>query len=99
MEEIGRVFAERLNRATGPIAIAIPTAGLSIPNFPDGVFWDPAADRAFVESLRADIRPDITIHTYAQHVNDPSFGEIVADLFVELMEDAALSAAQLERTK
>jgi uncharacterized protein (UPF0261 family) len=99
MEEIGRVFAERLNRGIGPIAIAIPTAGLSIPNFPDGVFWDPAADRAFVESLRAGIRPDITIHTYAQHVNDPSFGEIVADLFVELMEDAALSAAQLERTK
>jgi uncharacterized protein (UPF0261 family) len=99
MEEIGRVFAERLNRGIGPIAIAIPTAGLSIPNFPDGVFWDPAADRAFVESLRAGIRPDITIHTYAQHVNDPSFGEIVADLFVELMEDAALSTAQLERTK
>ena len=99
MEEIGRIFAERLNRATGPIAIAIPTAGLSIPNIPDGVFWDPAADRAFVESLRAGIRPDITIHTYAQHVNDPSFGEKVADLFVELMEDAALSAAQLERTK
>jgi uncharacterized protein (UPF0261 family) len=99
MEEIGRVFAERLNRGIGPIAIAIPTAGLSIPNFPDGVFWDPAADRAFVESLRAGIRPDITIHTHAQHVNDPSFGVIVADLFVELMEDAALSAAQLERTK
>lgn len=97
MEKIGQVFAERLNPATGPVAIAVPTGGLSIPNVPDGVFWDPVADGAFVDSLRTGLRPDITIHTFAHHVNDPSFGEIVADLFVELLEDAAVSTAQLER--
>ncbi|HUP15358.1 MAG TPA: Tm-1-like ATP-binding domain-containing protein [Acidimicrobiia bacterium] len=98
MEEIGQLFAERLNLATGPIAIAIPTGGLSIPNVPDGVFWDPVADGAFVERLRRDLRPDIAIHKLAYHVNDPSFGEIVADLFVELLEDATVPMAQLERT-
>jgi uncharacterized protein (UPF0261 family) len=98
MEAIGQLFAERLNPATGPVAMAIPTGGLSIPNVPDGVFWDPVADGAFVDGLRTGLRPDITIHTFAHHVNDPSFGEIVADLFVELLEDAAVSTAQLERT-
>jgi uncharacterized protein (UPF0261 family) len=98
MEAIGQLFAERLNPASGPVALAIPTGGLSIPNVPDGVFWDPVADGAFVDSLRIGLRPDIMVHTFAHHVNDPSFGEIVADLFVELLEDAAVSMAQLERT-
>jgi uncharacterized protein (UPF0261 family) len=99
MEQIGRIFAERLNRATGPIALAIPTEGLSIPNFPGGVFWDPGADQAFVRSMRNDLRSDITIHDFEHHVNDPRFGEIVADLFVDLVEDASPSTAQLERAK
>ncbi|MET0566412.1 MAG: Tm-1-like ATP-binding domain-containing protein, partial [Acidimicrobiia bacterium] len=71
MEQIGHLFAERLNRATGPIAVAIPTAGLSIPNVPGGEFWDPDADEAFVKCLRNDLRPDIAIHDFDHHVNDP----------------------------
>ena len=86
MAQIGELFAERLNRATGPLAIAIPTKGLSIPNVPDGVFWDPDADAAFVSSLRSGLRPDITIHEFDHHVNDRRFGEIVADLFSDLFE-------------
>jgi uncharacterized protein (UPF0261 family) len=97
MEQIGELFAERLNRATGPIALAIPTQGLSIPNVPGGVFWDPDADEAFVESLRRGLRPDIAINTFEHHVNDPRFGEIVADLFVDLLERAGVSTTQLER--
>ena len=99
MSQIGHLFAERLNRATGPIALAIPTEGLSIPNVPGGVFWDPDADRSFVTSLRNDLRPDITIHDFEHHVNDPRFGEIVADLFVDLLQNAGPSSAQLERAK
>ena len=49
------------------------------------MFWDPDADAAFVRSLRNDLRPDITIHDFDHHVNDPRFGEIVADLFVDLL--------------
>jgi uncharacterized protein (UPF0261 family) len=99
MVQIAHVFAERLNRAAGPIAIAIPTAGLSIPNVPGEVFWDPDADQAFAKSLRNDLRPDIAIHHFDHHVNDPRFGEIVADLFVDLLEQAVPSTAQLERAR
>jgi uncharacterized protein (UPF0261 family) len=91
MAQIGELFAERLNRATGPLAIAIPTNGLSIPNVPDGVFWDPDADAAFVRSLRRDLRPDIAIHEFDHHVNDPRFGEVVADLFADLLDGAGIT--------
>jgi uncharacterized protein (UPF0261 family) len=85
MVTLGHLFAERLNLARGPVVIAVPTQGLSIPNVPDGPFWDPEADAAFYESLRTDLRNDIPIYTYPCHVNDPAFGVQVADLFHQLM--------------
>jgi uncharacterized protein (UPF0261 family) len=85
MVELGRIFAERLNLARGPVKIAVPTMGLSIPNVPEGPFWNPPADAAFLDALRRDIRADIPVSTYERHVNDPEFGKEVADLFVDLM--------------
>lgn len=88
MIALGHLFAERLNPARGPIVIAVPTQGLSIPNVPGGPFWDPEADAAFLEVLRKEIRADIPVLTYNRHVNDPEFGREVAGLFIELMEKA-----------
>jgi uncharacterized protein (UPF0261 family) len=92
MAELGRRFAERLNEAVGSLKIVYPTQGLSIPSFPPnetnpkgGVFWDPAADAAFLEALQADLRPDIPILEYARHVNEPAFGVEVAELFLEMV--------------
>ncbi|MCB0154393.1 MAG: Tm-1-like ATP-binding domain-containing protein [Anaerolineae bacterium] len=86
MAELGRRFAERLNEATGPLKIAYPTQGLSIPSYPpDGVFWDPPADAAFMEALRADLRAGIPILEYERHVNEPAFGVEVAELLLEML--------------
>jgi uncharacterized protein (UPF0261 family) len=85
MVALGYLFAERLNLTKGPLRIAVPTQGLSIPNVPGGPFWNPEADAAFLETLRGGIRKDIPILTYERHVNDPKFGIEVADLFNDLM--------------
>ena len=85
MVALGHLFAERLNFATGPLLIAVPTQGLSIPNVPDGPFWDPEADAAFLTVLQDEIDPATPIETFERHVNDPEFGEEVADLFIHLM--------------
>jgi uncharacterized protein (UPF0261 family) len=84
MVALGHLFAERLNPAKGPVTVAVPTGGLSIPNVPGGVFWNPEADAAFLETLRRDLRPDIPVLTFEHHVNDPEFGRKVAELFIEL---------------
>lgn len=86
MVALGHLFAERLNLTQGPLVIAVPTQGLSIPNVPDGPFWDPAADAAFLATLQAEIRDGIPIKTFERHVNDPQFGQEVADLFINLMD-------------
>jgi uncharacterized protein (UPF0261 family) len=85
MIALGHLFAERLNLTIGPMVIAVPTQGLSIPNIPDGPFWAPSADAAFLATLQAEIRDGIPIKTFERHVNDPQFGQEVADLFINLM--------------
>ncbi|GAB1421524.1 Tm-1-like ATP-binding domain-containing protein [Anaerolineales bacterium] len=87
MQELGVIFAYKLNQSRAPLQIAVPTRGLSIPNTPDGVFWDPAADAGFLNKLKENIREDIPVHTFENHVNDPEFGRIVARLFIEMMEN------------
>lgn len=89
MVQLGELFAERLSRATGPVQIVVPTEGLSIPSHPEGVFWDPESDAAFLQSLRESLqvrKSAIPIETAALHINDPACGELVADRFVELMQ-------------
>ncbi len=88
MFAIAGVFAERLNQAQGPVRVAIPTRGLSIPNTPDGPFWDPEADAGFRNRLRKELREDIPVSTHDHHVNDPEFGRIVARLFLDLIQEA-----------
>jgi uncharacterized protein (UPF0261 family) len=87
MVALGHLFAERLNLARGPLVIAVPTLGLSIPNVPEGPFWDPPADAAFLATLKAEINPDTKVKTYQRHVNDPQFGLEVADLYISLMNE------------
>lgn len=87
MVEIGRIFAERLSKATGPLRVVVPTRGLSIPNTPDGPFWDVDADQAFLDALKTNVRDDIDIGTSDHHVNDERFGEQIADLFAEMMKE------------
>jgi uncharacterized protein (UPF0261 family) len=85
MAQLGRIFAERLNQATGPMQVMVPTQGLSIPNVPGGPFWDPEADAGFLAELRAHLRPDIPISTHDVHINSTEFALAVADRFVALL--------------
>jgi uncharacterized protein (UPF0261 family) len=86
MLEIARIFGERLGAARGPVIVAVPTRGLSIPNVPGGPFWDPDTDAAFLEALRAELPSTFPVRTYELHVNQPEFGVQIANLFMELID-------------
>lgn len=86
MIELGHIFARKLNKAKGKIKVVVPTQGLSIPNVPGGVFWNPEADADFLKILKSELRSDVPVQTLEHHVNDPSFGRQVAEEFLKLME-------------
>lgn len=94
MIQLGQIFAERLNMAQAPVAIVVPTEGLSIPNIPGGPFWNPEADAAFLDTLKTQIRNEIPVITIARHVNDPEFGRIVAQTFIDMMAHNTDSAKE-----
>jgi uncharacterized protein (UPF0261 family) len=92
MVQLGQIFAERLNEASGPIEIMVPTEGLSIPNVPGGAFWNPEADAGFLTSLRRHLRADIPISTHPRHINATEFALAVAERFVALLPSKGTSA-------
>jgi uncharacterized protein (UPF0261 family) len=85
MIQLGHIFSERLNLARGPVVVAVPTRGLSIPNVPDGPFWNPEADADFLATVKTEIRADIPVKTFDHHVNNPEFGREVAQLFIDMV--------------
>ncbi len=86
MAAIGRMMVRKLNAATGPVVVVIPTQGLSNPNRPGAVFWDPEADAALTAELQAGLRSDIPVVTVDAHLNDAIFADRVAEEFLKLMD-------------
>jgi uncharacterized protein (UPF0261 family) len=84
MAELGRVVAERLNEAQGPVHVAAPTRGFSLADVEGGDLWFPEADAAFLDALGPALRPGIQLELVDTHVNDPAFADLVAERYLAL---------------
>ena len=91
-EALGRMFAERLNRAAGPVAVLIPKKGFSehtkrathdLGGREIGRWDQPGTDAAFVRSLRAYLKKG-KMEELDLHINDPAFADACADAFLEM---------------
>jgi uncharacterized protein (UPF0261 family) len=82
--ELGRILARKLNAATGPLAVFLPTGGVSMIDAPGMPFHDPAADAALVRELKAGLRPGVEVVEMATNVNDPAFARAMAERLDEL---------------
>ena len=83
--ELGRVMAEKLNRATGPTVVAVPLKGVSAIDVDGGPFRDADADAAWLENLKEGLKPGIEVVEVEADVNDPEFSNRVVELFLNLM--------------
>lgn len=84
-QRMGEIFAEKLNAATGPVAVYIPMGGFSEIDFPEKIFWWPEADQAFVNGLKNKLNPDIPVFIMEQDVNDPEFSGTVANALLAML--------------
>lgn len=76
--ELGRIIAQKLNAAVGPVALYIPTQGISAIAMEGGPFHDPAADYALINALIAELKPHVEVHQYNLDINSPQFAEAMA---------------------
>jgi uncharacterized protein (UPF0261 family) len=82
---LGEIIAGKLNASVGPVTVVVPLRGVSMIDAPGKPFWWPEADAAFLESLRARLRPDIPLVTLDVNINDPPFAERCARTLLESM--------------
>lgn len=83
---LGRMFAEKANRAKGPVRFLIPRRGWSILDSPGNEFWWPEADEAFVKALEENLRPDIPVTEMDVNINDEVFADQAVDQLLDMIK-------------
>jgi uncharacterized protein (UPF0261 family) len=65
--------AKRVNPGKGPIEWFIPMKGFCSYSVKGGPLYNPEADRAYVETLKKELRDDIPVYIRDLDINDPAF--------------------------
>jgi uncharacterized protein (UPF0261 family) len=81
---IGRLFADKVNLATGPASVVLPLQGCSSYELADGPFVDVEADAALFRAIRAHLRPGVQLREVDANVNDPETSEAIGERFAEM---------------
>jgi uncharacterized protein (UPF0261 family) len=79
-----KVYAEKLNKARGPVKILIPTRGWSSIDREGSVLYAPEEDKVFVEELKRSLKPEIEIEELDYHLEDDEFALALVEAFVQL---------------
>lgn len=85
MAQVAGVVADKLNLATGPTAVIIPTKGFSPGGKEGRPYHNPERDRHFIKVLKERLKPEITFVEVEVYINDALFAEKAAGLLCELM--------------
>jgi uncharacterized protein (UPF0261 family) len=85
------VYAEKLNRARGPVKILFPNWGWSSLDREGSVLHAPEEDRVFVDELRRKLKPEIEVEELDCHLEDSEFALALVEAFVK-MEQARKKA-------
>ena len=89
-EKMGKVFAEKANAATGPVAFLIPLKGVSILDGDGQLFCDRETDRVLFDTIKANLADGIPVVELDHNINDPEF----AAKAVEMMQDLIAQAGR-----
>lgn len=85
--QMARILATKLDRATVPYRVVLPSGGWSSLDAPGKALWDPKADAAFVEELKSQIsRPD-WVREVDHNLYTSEFGQEAVNAFTEVWEE------------
>ena len=86
MADVGRVMAERLNEAKGPVELLIPMRGWSIYGGKGGPLYDPQGNTRLLKALKAHLKPNIPIKEIDAHINDSEFANMCVERILNLIK-------------
>lgn len=82
---MGEMIAAAANAATGPVAILVPLKGVSQLDSPGNLFWDPEADAACFNTIKASIKPEIPVIEMDHNINDAEFADKATELLLRML--------------
>jgi uncharacterized protein (UPF0261 family) len=85
-KELGKIFAQKLNAALGPVGVLLPLRGVSQLDADGGPFCDRAADQAMFDTLKSHLRSDIPLREVDLNINDPEFAQQAAQWLLEFID-------------
>jgi uncharacterized protein (UPF0261 family) len=84
LRAVAKVFAEKLNRASGPVRVLVPLKGWSSVDYPGNPTYDPQEDYIFAEALREKLKPEIQIIEVDANMEDDPFAQAVVKTALEI---------------
>ncbi|SFJ32845.1 Tm-1-like ATP-binding domain-containing protein [Thermoflavimicrobium dichotomicum] len=86
-EILGRTLAEKLNQATGPVAVFLPLKGISELDSPGNLFWWPEANQALFDAIKYHLRKDIEVVELDCNINDEEFAQAITNKLLEFINE------------
>ena len=83
---VGKTVGKKLNRGAGRVRVLIPIRGFSSLDRQGNIFYDPIADRAFIDSLKSSLKEAIEVREIDAHINDDEFANAVANEFMDIIK-------------
>jgi uncharacterized protein (UPF0261 family) len=77
--------ARKLNKALGPVKVLIPLGGWSSLDRRGTDFYRAGLDKAFVDELKKQLKPDIEVREMNIDLDTPGFARAIVDAFNEIM--------------
>jgi uncharacterized protein (UPF0261 family) len=87
-EKMGKIFAEKANAAKAPVAFLIPLRGVSMLDADGQPFWDPEADRAMFDAIKANVKRGIPVVEMNNNINEPEFAAKAVEMMLDLIRQA-----------
>jgi uncharacterized protein (UPF0261 family) len=80
---LGRVIAEKANKAKGLTTIAIPLRGFSAVDKKGQPFYDQSTDKFFADSVKKNVLPHVKVLEIDAHINDEAFVKEVVEALLK----------------
>jgi len=84
--QLGKIVAQKLSQAKGPVVVYIPLGGFSAIDAPGQPFYFPQANRAFIETLKENLPLQIRVIEKDLHINDLSFAREIAQALLRFIK-------------
>jgi uncharacterized protein (UPF0261 family) len=85
--ELGRIIAQKLNRAKGQTVFLWPRRGISLMDKEGQPFYDPEADKALINSLKENLEGKVELIEMDLDINDDRFAAEAANRLIKYLDN------------